>query len=108
MNAPPPRVLRPTPKAFASRQLNAQRPTSNLRKVEKLIRKPWRPGSPRGNPSPRRSPLLFRLISSSFFPSIMAATPSRPLFFEFYFLLFLHRFEFRRAYGCQGQNKEEV
>src|SRR6266545_2792876 len=40
------------------------------------------------------------------FPSIMAATRC-PLFFGFYFLLFLHRFEFPRAYGCQAQREGE-
>ena len=40
------------------------------------------------------------------FPSIMAATRC-PLFFGFYFLLFLHRFEFPRAYGCQAQREDE-
>src|SRR5437867_2443425 len=41
------------------------------------------------------------------FPAIIAAIPITPVF-GFYFLLFLHRFEFRRAYGCQAQKKEEA
>jgi hypothetical protein len=36
------------------------------------------------------------------FPSIMAAIPSPPV------LIFLHRFEFQRAYGCQARKKEEL
>jgi hypothetical protein len=36
------------------------------------------------------------------FPSIMAAIPSAPV------LIFLHRFEFQRAYGCPAEKKEEL
>jgi len=39
------------------------------------------------------------------FPFNYGGNPLSPPFFGFYFLLFLHRFEFRHAYGCQAQRE---
>src|SRR5436190_8142150 len=89
--------------------LNAQRPTSKLRKAESwtaeafVIPGPWRPRSTGPSSSPPRSPLLLRRISSQFSFNY-GGHPDAPAFLNF---PLFDRFEFHRA-DWMGRRRGDV